>query len=59
FVYFSKKVEVLSVEIESLVTDLLSKCYYNRIPGRAKSPQVPAQPMTPAQPATPETAPMA
>lgn len=35
FVYFSKKVEVLSVEIESLVTDLLSKCYYGRIGGEA------------------------
>lgn len=33
FVYFSKKVEVLSVEIESLVTDLLSKCYYGRVAG--------------------------
>src|SRR3954447_874970 len=33
FVYFSKKVEVLSVEIESLVTDLLSKCYYGRTSG--------------------------
>ena len=30
FVYFSKKVEVLSVEMESLVTDLLSKLYYGR-----------------------------
>src|ERR1700761_3654616 len=35
FVYFSKKVEVLSVEIESLVTDLLSKCYYGRMGGEA------------------------
>jgi len=33
FVYFSKKVEVLSVEIESLVTELLSKCYYGRLGG--------------------------
>jgi biopolymer transport protein ExbB len=33
FVYFSKKVEVLSIEIESLVTDLLSKCYYGRVAG--------------------------
>jgi biopolymer transport protein ExbB len=33
FVYFSKKVEVLSVEMESLVTDLLSKCYYGRFAG--------------------------
>ena len=43
FVYFSKKVEVLSVEMESLVTDLLSKCYYGRAagetpPSRATSP---------------------
>jgi biopolymer transport protein ExbB len=33
FVYFSKKVEVMSVEMESLVTDLLSKFYYGRMPG--------------------------
>src|SRR6266705_3505429 len=33
FVYFSKKVEVLSVEMESLVTDLLSKCYHARHAG--------------------------
>ncbi len=33
FVYFSKKVEVLSVEIESLVTEMLSKCYYGRMAG--------------------------
>src|SRR5256714_1103653 len=60
FVYFSKKVEVLSVEMESIVTDLLSKCYYGRVVGRAKQqPQAPAQPITPAQPATPEIAPMA
>src|SRR5690242_11298425 len=53
FVYFSKKVEVLSVEMESLVTDLLSKCYYGRVtPARAKT-QVPAQPVTPVHPATP------
>ena len=60
FVYFSKKVEVLSVEMESLVTDLLSKCYYGRIAGARKAPmQAPAQPITPVQPATPEIAPMA
>lgn len=35
FVYFSKKVEVMSVEMESLVTDLLSKCYYGRVAGEA------------------------
>src|ERR1700682_2570196 len=33
FVYFSKKVEVMSVEMESLVTELLSKLYYGRMPG--------------------------
>jgi biopolymer transport protein ExbB len=33
FVYFSKRVEVLSVEMESLVTDLLSKLYYGRLAG--------------------------
>jgi biopolymer transport protein ExbB len=60
FVYFSKKVEVLSVEMESLVTDLLSKCYYGRVIGARKAPpHVPSQPITPAQPATPEIAPMA
>jgi biopolymer transport protein ExbB len=37
FVYFSKKVEVLSIEIESLVTDLLSKCYYGRVAGETPS----------------------
>jgi biopolymer transport protein ExbB len=45
FVYFSKKVEVLSVEIESLVTDLLSKCYYGRMGGEVPIPRgtVPAR----------------
>src|SRR2546423_2633047 len=33
FVYFSKKVEVMAVEMGSLVTDLLSKCYYGRVAG--------------------------
>ncbi len=32
FSYFSKKVEVMSVEMETLVVELLSKCYYGRIP---------------------------
>ena len=55
FVYFSKKVEVLSVEMESLVTDLLSKCYY----GRALAQAQPARPVTPPQPVTPAITPMA
>jgi biopolymer transport protein ExbB len=33
FVYFSKKVEVMSVEMESLITDLLSKLYFGRMAG--------------------------
>jgi biopolymer transport protein ExbB len=45
FVYFSKKVEVMSVEMESLVTDLLSKCYYGRVAGETPPPRqvIPAQ----------------
>src|SRR4029079_19361081 len=39
FVYFSKKVEVMSVEIESLVTDLLSKLYFGRLSGEAPAKQ--------------------
>lgn len=39
FVYFSKKVEVMSVEMESLVTDLLSKLYYGRIAGETPGPR--------------------
>ena len=31
FSYFSKKVENMSVEMETLVTDLISKCYYGRM----------------------------
>lgn len=38
FAYFSKKVEVMSVEMESLVTDLLSKLYYGRVAGEAPAP---------------------
>ena len=31
FSYFSKKIEVMSVEMESLVSDLIAKCYYGRV----------------------------
>jgi biopolymer transport protein ExbB len=45
FVYFSKRVEVLSVEMESLVSDLISKLYYGRVVPQAaprpSSPHVP------------------
>lgn len=30
FSYFSKKVEVLSVQMESIVSELIAKCYYGR-----------------------------
>ena len=45
FVYFSKKVEVMAVEMESLVTDLLSKCYYGRVAGETP----PQRAVTPAR----------
>jgi biopolymer transport protein ExbB len=39
FSYFSKKIEVMSVEMESLVSDLIAKCYYGRVPsGEAVAP---------------------
>lgn len=41
FVYFSKKVEVMSVEMESLVTDLLSKLYFGRVVGEVPVPKSP------------------
>jgi biopolymer transport protein ExbB len=48
FVYFSKKVEVLSVEMESLVTDLLSKLYYGRVAPQVAQPKpVPPPPTVP------------
>jgi biopolymer transport protein ExbB len=45
FVYFSKRVEVMSVEMESLITDLLSKLYFGRISGEspAKAAPMPAR----------------
>ena len=30
YTYFTKRVEIMSVEMESLMADLLSKCYYQR-----------------------------
>jgi biopolymer transport protein ExbB len=55
FSYFSKKVEVMSVEIETLVVELISKCYYGRVSrddsapssrpsGPARAPAAPASP---------------
>ena len=35
FSYFSKRVEVMSVEMETLVVELIGKCYYGRVPEAA------------------------
>jgi biopolymer transport protein ExbB len=56
FSYFSKKVEVLSVEMEALVSDLVAKCYYGRV---AKEDAPAPRSTTPMRPATPPTAPVA
>ena len=45
FSYFSKKIEVMSVEIETLVVELIGKCYYGRV-----SRDEPAHPIRSAVP---------
>jgi biopolymer transport protein ExbB/TolQ len=47
FSYFSKKVEVMSVEMETLVVELSSKCYYGRSP-EGMSQRITASVPTPA-----------
>jgi biopolymer transport protein ExbB len=47
FSYFSKKVEVMSVEMETLVVELISKCYYGRYT-REVTPTKSSPPLTPA-----------
>lgn len=46
FSYFSKKIEVMSVEMESLVSDLIAKCYYGRVP--SGEPVLPPRTTSPA-----------
>jgi biopolymer transport protein ExbB len=41
FTYFSRKVEVMSVEMETLVVELINKCYYGRTPREAKPAKIP------------------
>jgi biopolymer transport protein ExbB len=41
FTYFSRKVEVMSVEMETLVVELISKCYYGRATREHKTAQIP------------------
>ena len=45
FSYFSKKVEVMSVEMETLVVELISKCYFGRVP---EGPTMRVTPTVPA-----------
>lgn len=47
FSYFSKKVEAMSVEMESLVADLIAKCYYGRVTGPMPQPAVRTPPRVP------------
>src|SRR5881396_3371860 len=41
FTYFSRKVEVMSVEMETLVVELINKCYYGRAAREPKMANVP------------------
>lgn len=44
FSYFSRKIEVMSVEMETLVVELITKCYYGRVGTQAPAVK-PAQPI--------------
>ena len=41
FTYFSRKVEVMSVEMETLVVELINKCYHGRAAREPKTAQFP------------------
>ena len=41
FTYFSRKVEVMSVEMETLVLELINNCYYGRSTREHKAAQIP------------------
>src|SRR6266481_4632814 len=41
FTYFSRKVEVMSVEMETLVLELINKCYYGRAAREPKIANIP------------------
>ncbi|MFN2475916.1 MAG: MotA/TolQ/ExbB proton channel family protein [Chthoniobacterales bacterium] len=49
FSYFSKKVEVFSVEMETLVVELIGKCYFGRVRSEDAAPAI-HRPVTPARP---------
>ncbi len=46
FSYFSKKVEVFSVEIETLVVELIGKCYFGRVDRDDGAPPAPRSTMS-------------
>jgi biopolymer transport protein ExbB len=48
FSYFSRKIEVMSVEMETLVVELITKCYYGRIATQTGAMPAPAPAHTPA-----------
>ena len=41
FTYFSRKVEVMSVEMETLVVELINKCYHGRATREPRTAQIP------------------
>ena len=41
FTYFSRKVEVMSVEMETLAVELINKCYYGRTAREPKAAHIP------------------
>ncbi len=50
FSYFSKKIEVMSVEMETLVVELIGKCYYGRMQRADGAPSPRSAPTTSASP---------
>lgn len=50
FSYFSKKVEVFSVEMETLVVELIGKCYFGRVNREEPAPPVAPRAVAAARP---------
>ena len=48
YTYFSKKVEAMAVELESLLAELLSKCYHQRSSRPPTPPPLPGAEYQPA-----------
>ncbi|MDQ3118207.1 MAG: MotA/TolQ/ExbB proton channel family protein [Verrucomicrobiota bacterium] len=57
FSYFSKKIEVMSVEMETLVVELIGKCYYGRVKRDDGGPHSPARPVSAPVPARAKSVP--